>query len=111
MNCWAGLGWVERYNGKPALITKSGAVYRGDDYIEVCMNTFRFAYLTKKGVQGLLGRIGDFDLHAAITLEGRVDEELPEQVLAAVRIQGLDLLRLAYEGELPDPGESTPSAV
>lgn len=85
-----GLGWVSGYNGKPALITKSGSVYRGDDYIEICtgeasdfacihscaltyappshtgMNTMRFAYLTKKGVNSLLGRIPDFHLHAAI---------------------------------------------
>ena len=40
-----GLGWIERYNGKPALITKSGSVYRGDDYIEVRMDTFRLAYM------------------------------------------------------------------
>ena len=32
-----GLGsFFEKYNGKPALITKSGSVYRGHDYLEVC---------------------------------------------------------------------------
>jgi len=94
-----GLGWVSSYNGKPALITKSGSIYKGDDYMEICMNTMRFAYLTKKGVHSLLGRIPDFQLHAAITIEGREDEELPEQVVAAVRITGLDLLKLAFELE------------
>ena len=34
--------WIAGYNGKPALITKSGALYRGDDYLEIGMNTFRF---------------------------------------------------------------------
>ena len=94
-----GLGWVSGYNGKPALITKSGAVYKGDDYVEICMNTMRFAYLTKKGVNSLMSRIPDFQLHAAVTIEGREDDELPEQVLAAVRINGLDLLKLAFELE------------
>ena len=64
-----GLGWVSGYNGKPALITKSGSVYRGDDYMEVCMNTFRFAFLTKKGVHSLMGNIPEFELHAAIVSE------------------------------------------
>jgi len=92
-----GLGWIERYNGKPALITKSGSVYRGDDYIEVCMNTFRFAYMTKKGVNSLINRIPEFDLHTAITLEGREDRELPEQTLLAVRLKGLDLVKMAFD--------------
>lgn len=48
--------------GKPALITKSGSIYKGDDYMEICMNTMRFAYLTKKGVHSLLGRIPDFQV-------------------------------------------------
>ena len=92
-----GLGWVAGYNGKPALITKSGSIYKGDDYLEICMNTMRFAYLTKKGVNSLFGRIPDFELHAAVTIEGREDSELPEQAVAAVRITGLDLLKLAFE--------------
>ena len=55
-----GLGrFIEGYNGKPALITKSGSIYRGDDYLEMDMNTFRFAYITRKvrppTVQGRAG--------------------------------------------------------
>ena len=64
---------LERYNGKPALITKSGAIYRGPDYIEVCMNTFRFAFMTKKGVHSLMHRIPEFDLHAAIVRSRHAD--------------------------------------
>ena len=104
-----GLGWIERYNGKPALVTKSGAVFRGNDYIEISMNTFRFAYLTKKGVSSLMYRIGDFDLHAALTMEGREDDELPERTLCAIRMRGLDLLKLAFEGELPGEYEQLSS--
>ena len=48
------------------------------------MNTFRFAYMTKKGVNSLINRIPEFDLHTAITLEGREDGELPEQTLLCV---------------------------
>ena len=54
------------------------------------MNTFRFAYVTKKGVQHLLPRLGEFHFHAAVTLEGRENDELPEQVIGAVRIESLD---------------------
>jgi len=95
-------GWIAGYNGKPALITKSGAVYRGDDYMEVDMNTFRFGFLTKKGVNYLFPRFGEFDFHAALTMEGREDDELPEQTLLATRIRGLDVVKLASDYDI-DP--------
>lgn len=41
------LNWISGYNGKPALLTKSGSVFRGDDYIEVVLNTFRFGMHTR----------------------------------------------------------------
>jgi hypothetical protein len=99
----AGLGWVEKYNGKPALMTRSGSIYRGDDYLEMDMNTYRFAYITKKGINGLLGRLQNFEFHAAVTIEGRENDELPEQVILACRIHGLELEKLAKEVDLPEP--------
>ena len=43
----------------------------------------------------MLEKVARADLHAAITIEGRDDSELPEQTLAAARIRGLDLAKLA----------------
>lgn len=103
--------WITSYNGKPALSTKSGSIYRGDDYIEVCMNTFRFMFLTKTGIHYLINRSREFDLHAAFTLEGRDDDELPERTLLAARIRGLDLAAMAREMELPEPGASQPATM
>jgi len=90
-------GMLERYNGKPALVTKSGSLHVGDDYIEVGVNTFRFAYLTKKGVQHVLPRIHELKLHCAVTIEGRENDELPEQALAACRLSGFNLIKRAAE--------------
>ena len=92
-----GLGWVEKYNGKPALLTKSGSLYRGDDYMEIDVNMFRFAYLTKKGINQFLGRVKDMELHVSLTLEGRDNEELPERTLLAAKLKGVDLFKLAKE--------------
>ena len=47
----------------------------------------------------MLSVVAKADIHAAITIEGREDAELPEQTLACVRIQGLDLLAVAQEVE------------
>ena len=93
-----GLGsFFEKYNGKPALITKSGSTFRGDDYLEVGMNTIRFAYVTKKGISSLLPRLGEMDFHFAVTVEGRDDAELPEQIIAAARCQNLDFAASAID--------------
>ena len=64
------------------------------------MNTFRFAYVTKRGVNHVLHRIGEMQIHASVTIEGRDDSELPEQAIACGRIEHLDLVKLASEGPL-----------
>jgi len=107
----AGLpSWLEGYNGKPALITKSGSVYRGNDYMEICMNTFRFGVFARKGLHYLIPRLADFQMHCALVLEGRDDSELNEGVLCAARVQGIGIERLAAEGVLGAPMRSPPRA-
>ena len=57
-----GLGsFFEKYNGKPALITKSGSVDRGEDYLEVgaSSNPARFGSL---GALALLPGVYDVGL-------------------------------------------------
>ena len=34
-------GFIEKYNGKPALCTKSASIFVGDDYVEIDVNLFR----------------------------------------------------------------------
>ena len=63
------------------------------------MNTFRFGYVTKKGISAMLGVVARADAHVAVTIEGREDAELPEQTLCAVRLQGLDIPKLAKDGD------------
>jgi hypothetical protein len=87
--------WLEGYNGKPALITKSGSITRGDDYIEITMNLFRFGFLTRKGMHHLLPGLGGFELHCALTIEGREDDELDERCFIACKARNLDLIGLA----------------
>lgn len=93
-------GWITGYNGKPALIQKSGVINRGDDYLEIGINLFRFGFLTKKGMHFLLPRFSEFDFHAALTLEGREDSELPERTLLAGRVRGLDIAKHASDYDI-----------
>ena len=50
----------------------------------------------------MLEKVGKADLHAAITLEGREDSELPEQTLAAARVRGLNMMKIAKEADYLD---------
>jgi len=95
-------GWIQGYNGKPALITRSGSIFRGDDYIELGMNTFRFGKMTRMGVHQLMPRIKDFQFHCALCVEGRDDSELPERTLLACKITGLSLVDFASDTGLGD---------
>ena len=64
----------------------------------LCLVCARCAgFLTKKGVHTLLPRFAEYDFHAALTLEGRDDGELPERTLMAARLRGLDVVKLARE--------------
>lgn len=94
------LGYIAGYNGKPVLLTKSGSIYRGDDYMEISVNTFRFGIATKKGMASVLSSIGRrAEVHLALTLEGRDDSELPEQTLFALRVNGVDLVKCAKDAD------------
>ena len=64
---------------------------QGDDYIEMGINAFRFAFLTKKGVSMALPRSNEMVLQAGVTIEGREDDELPEQMIAVAYVKHLDL--------------------
>ena len=44
------MGFASKYNGKPALITKSGSVYRGDDYLEVRIRAYHSLLSTQYSV-------------------------------------------------------------
>jgi len=99
---------VEQYNGKPVLLTKSGSLTPSaaplcgpDGYLEVGINTFRFAYLTKKGMHMYLPSLHKLHMHVALTIEGRDNAELPEQALLACRLNGLDFAKMA--SPLPPP--------
>ena len=63
-------------------------------------------FLTKKGIHYLHPRFKEFDFHAAMTIEGRPDEELPEQTLLSTRIRGLDLSKMASEVDIDQPPPS-----
>jgi len=76
--------FIAGFNGKPALITRSGTIFQTERYIEMAINIFVFKYVAKSGLHALLGRFCEMVLHIGFVIEGRSDEELPEQILASL---------------------------
>eukprot|EP00911_Craspedida_sp_UC1_P000774 UC1_evm1s593 len=83
----------KKFNGKPVLVTRSGSLHRGEGnaYLEQCVNVHMFGMLARKGLSSQLGRVEDMCVNLAFTIEGRVDEELPERVLGTCAAYQLPL--------------------
>ena len=76
---------IARFNGKPALIRKSGTLHAGEGYLELAVDISKFSYFARRGLWSILDRIKNFSIHAAFVLEGTADDELPECILGAGR--------------------------
>jgi len=91
-------GFITSYNAKPALIRKTGTLFRGPDnkYIEMDINVHRFATLPRKGLTILMSRFDEMMLYVGFVIEGRCNEELPECLFGTAYLQK------------PDPEKSIP---
>ncbi len=69
--------FIQGYNGKPALVTKSGTFTRHENYIEFSINVNMWAFLAKKGLWTLEPTFPDFIFNVGFTIEARKDEEMP----------------------------------
>ena len=69
--------FIQGYNGKPALVTKSGTFKRHENYIEFTINVNMWAFLAKKGLYTLTPTFPDFITNIGFTIEARCDEEMP----------------------------------
>ncbi|KAL7528808.1 hypothetical protein ACHAXR_002648 [Thalassiosira sp. AJA248-18] len=90
--------FIQGYNGKPALVTKSGTFKRHDNYIEFTINVNMWAFLAKKGLHTLIPTFPDFIFNVGFTIEARNDEEMPEVLLGGCRLLNLDPERAAVDG-------------
>lgn len=75
------------YNAKPVLVKQSGIISRGVGYMEINVNVHRWGYQARRGLAMLMpSAFSKMVLQIGFLVEGRVDEELPEQLLGCVQV-------------------------
>ncbi|KAJ0392548.1 hypothetical protein P43SY_010008 [Pythium insidiosum] len=82
---------LETYNGQPILTRPQHRFYRGESYFEVDVDAHEFNYVARKGLVGVSEHFKNMVVDFGFVLEGQEDQELPEQILGAVRLCKIDV--------------------
>jgi len=79
---------VSNYNAKPFLTgPKYHSYVKTDNYLEIDVDIHRYIYAARSTFHGLLSEIPKMMLNFGVVVEGRASEELPEQMLAGVKMR------------------------
>jgi len=88
---------IDKFNGKPVIINKVAQIYESEnslDWFEVDISIFDFPFTAKSALSALKDRVSEVLMRAGFTIQGELDEELPECLLGGADMCGLDF-RLA----------------
>lgn len=91
---------VSGYNGKPVLVTKSCQMSYWPsqtecEVLEVEYDVRQWSILARKTLHSLRDKFKDAKCQLGLVVEGKTDEELPEQLLGCFRINFLDIMEAA----------------
>lgn len=83
---------VNKYNGKPVIINKTGTLHQGNGYLEMDINVHQFSVLARKTLKSLQPKVPAMQLRIGFVIEASDDSELPEQLLGCADISALNFV-------------------
>lgn len=82
-----------RFNNKPVLLTKSATVLKTlhPEVIEIDYDVRSWVYPARSALANYHLRAREAELEIAYLVEGKADEELPEQILGCFTLNNMDI--------------------
>lgn len=82
------------YNEKPFLTRPQHKFYSGPNYFEIDFDLHSYAFLARKALGSMLPRIHHVIFENAFVIQGNRPEELPEYMLACLRVHRIDFTKM-----------------
>ncbi|EER09920.1 hypothetical protein Pmar_PMAR018564 [Perkinsus marinus ATCC 50983] len=96
------MGIIERYNGKPALITGSATILEGSRpyrYVEIDYDVRKWSLIARTTLAQVKERVRDVVLDVGYLVESQEEVDMPERLLGSISLHHLDH-RTAHVGIL-----------